>query len=115
MMHKMKTNWTIWQPIGAPEQCRQIAAPAGPGVYQLQNKKTKQMVLFGIGVECKRRMKSLFPAPYGTGKRNNGEKREYVLKHWRDIEYRTFATATREQAKLIEDEIKTQRTHIFNT
>ena len=60
-------------------------------------------------------MKSLFPAPYGTGKRNNSEKRNYIFKQWRNIEYRTCAIDTREQAKLIEDEIKAQRNHIFNT
>ena len=111
----MKGNWTIWQPICAPEYCRQIQGPDGPGVYQLRNKKTKQLVLFGIGVACRQRMKSLFPAPYGTGKRNNSEKRDYVFKQWRQIEYRTCATNTRADAKAIEDEIKAQRNHIFNT
>lgn len=60
-------------------------------------------------------MKSLFPAPYGTGKRNNGTKREFVLKNWRKLEYRTLATATRESAKEIEDRLKAMNNHKFNT
>lgn len=111
----MTPKWTTWNPICSPDQCRQIEGPEGPGVYQLRNKKTKQLVLFGIGNECRRRMKSLFPAPYGTGKRNNSDKRDYGLKYWRQIEYRTCATTTRADAKQIEDSIKALRNHIFNT
>ena len=99
----------------APEQCRFIIAPEGPGVYQLRNRKTNEQVLFGIGKECRKRMKSLFPAPFGTGKRNNGEKRNYILQNWQHIDYRTCSTATREEAKAIEDVLKAQQNHIFNT
>jgi len=111
----MENKWTGWMPLCAPESCRQIAGPDGPGVYQLRNKKTNQFVQFGIGIRCRYRMKSLFPEPFGTGKRKNSEKREYVLKHWRDIEYRTCVTESRDKAKLIEDDLKAQRNHIFNT
>jgi len=111
----LKKQWTIWQALPTPEECRQIVAPDGPGVYQLRNRKTKELVLFGIGRECRKRMKSLFPAPYGSGKRNNFSKREYILKNWRDIDYRTWATDTREEANELEDGLKAKRNHIFNT
>jgi hypothetical protein len=48
------------------------------------------------------RMSSLLPAPWGTGTRNNAEKRDYVAAHVGDVEYRTIAIATRDEAKQFE-------------
>lgn len=109
------SNWSSWTPLPPPQNCREIKGPEGPGVYQIRNKVTQQFILFGIGVECRKRMKSLFPEPYGTGKRNNSNKREYVLTNWQVLEYRTLSTRTREEAKLIEDGIKAQNIHLYNT
>lgn len=92
-------NWTTWKSIPSPEVCRTIEAPNAPGVYQIRNNKTEQFIQFGIGKHCRKRMKSLFPAPYGTGKRNNAEKRKYILQNWKQLEYRTLETKTREDAK----------------
>ena len=107
-------NWSNWNPMPTPDNCRKIDAPKGAGVYQIRNKKTNQFIQFGIGVECQKRMKSLFPAPHGSGKRNNSDKRNYILKNWSNLEYRTLATDTREEAKQIEDGIKAQNNHLFN-
>ena len=98
----------------SPETCRQISGPLGPGVYQVRNKISAQFILFGIGVRCHKRMKSLYPAPYGTGKRNNKEKRAYVLANWQSLEFRTISTETRPDAKAIEDKIREKRDHLFN-
>ncbi|MBU2912933.1 hypothetical protein [Reichenbachiella agariperforans] len=108
-------NWTNWKELPSPEQCRGIEAPNGAGIYQLRNKKTDELVLFGISVTCRKRMKSLYPKPYGTGTRNNSGKREYVLNNWQNIQYRTLSTSDRDEAKRIEDEIKQKDNHIFNT
>jgi hypothetical protein len=108
-------EWSEWKPMPAPENCRLIEGPKGPGVYQIRNKNNKQFIQFGIGEECQQRMRSLFPQPYGTGTRNNDDKREFVLKNWQSLEYRTLETDTREEAKRIEDKLKAQKNHRFNT
>lgn len=108
-------EWTLWQPMPQPECCRTIIAPTGPGVYQVRNSKSHQLILFGIGKQCQKRMKSLYPAPYGVGTRNNSDKRDFILKHWSSLEYRTISTATREEAKQIEDQLKALQIHLFNT
>lgn len=107
--------WTNWRAMPSPQDCRLINAPSGPGVYQIKNKVTGQLIQFGIGVKCQERMKSLFPEPYGCGKRNNSNKREYIFSNWKNLEYRTFATLTRAEAKLIEDSLKAENNHLFNT
>ena len=108
-------KWTDWKPMPSPETCRTIVAPSGPGVYQIRDKTTKQLIQFGIGVECQKRMKSLFPEPYGVGRRNNSNKRSHILMNWKQLEYRTMATNTREEAVLIERELKAANNHLFNT
>ncbi|WP_298392226.1 hypothetical protein [Flavobacterium sp.] len=92
-------KWSQWKPMPQPESCRAIDAPIGPGIYQIKTSNTNQFILFGIGVQCQKRMKSLYPKPYGVGTRNNSDKRDFILKHWKSLEYRTLSTATREEAK----------------
>ncbi len=108
-------NWTKWKPMPSPENARTIDGPEGPGVYQIWNKKTKQFIQFGIGSDCRYRMKSFFPKHYGVGTRNNEAKRQYILDNWKQLEYRTIETESREDAKRIEDNLKSDNNHLFNT
>lgn len=98
-----------------PENCRNIVGPAESGVYQIRNKESNYLILFGIRKKCRNRMKSLYPSPFGTGTRNNECKRKYVLDNWRKLEYRTMKTESREEAKRIEDSLKADKNHVFNT
>lgn len=109
------TTWSNWIIMPSPDSCRKIEAPRGSGIYQIRNRVTMQNIQFGIGVGCQKRMKSLFPKPHGVGTRNNENKRVYILTNWKDLQYRTFATDSRAEAKLMEDSIKAQNNHLFNT
>lgn len=108
-------NWSEWNPMPAPEDCRNIKGPEEYGVYQIRNKKTGQFIQFGESKHCRKRMKSFFPKPYGTGTRNNENKRKYILENWKDLEYRTCATATKEEAVKIDRHLKSLNIHLFNT
>lgn len=108
-------NWTNWKPMPSPQDCKNIEGPEGPGVYQIRNFKNDMLIQFGIGIECRKRMRSLFPPPHGTGTRNNSSKREYLLNNWQDLMYRTYPTTTREEAARIEAGLKAQHNHLFNT
>ena len=108
-------NWCEWQPMPMPENCRQISGPENSGLYQIRNKQSNKLILFGIGKKCQERMKSLYPKPFGTGTRNNEAKRKYILENWEVLEYRTMKTDTREKAKKIEDAVKAKKNHLFNT
>ena len=76
-------NWTEWLPMPAPEDCRNIKGPEGPGVYQIRNRKSGMFIQLGESNNCRERMKSIFPIPFGTGTRNNESKREYILANWK--------------------------------
>ena len=109
-----ESRWTNWIKFPAPEKIRDIRGPAGPGVYQVKNEKTGELILFGIGGECQKRMQSLMPAPWGTGTRNASDKRQYIYDNYKDLVYRFIKTDTRKEAADIERAIKAQNNHLFN-
>ena len=114
-LKKLEGLWDKWQLMPSPENCRNIAGPKNSGVYQIRNKNTRELILFGIGEECQKRMKSLFPAPYGTGTRNNEYKRKYILEHWENLEFRTMETDGIETTKSVEHLLIARINHLFNT
>ena len=117
MPKSISPNWSRYRPFPDPRKGGILHAPLGPGVYDLRRVSTGKPVLFGIGSRCAHRMTSLLPAPLGTGTRNNSRKRNYLLRHLSDIEYRTCACKSREEAADIERDIKRTKGHLytFNT
>lgn len=111
----MNLDWSNWTAMPSPERCKQIEGPECSGVYQVRNKRTEEFILFGESVTCRKRMRSLFPKPYGTGTRNNENKRNYVLANWQDLEYRTVETQTKADAVIIDRYLKSLVNHKFNT
>jgi hypothetical protein len=100
-----EADWSEWRAFPDPRQGELLIAPYGPGLYELRHWHGK-LILFGSSAHVASRMSSLLPHPYGTGTRNNTTKRNYVLAHCDDIEYRTLATATVEEARSIEAHLK---------
>ncbi len=104
--------WLVLE-LGATTSAGCLGCPLGPGAYDLRNAKTGQPILFGIGGRCALRMTSLLPKPWGSGGRNNSDKRKYLKHQLRNIEYRTMACDTREQAAAVERAIKRDRGHEY--
>lgn len=100
-------EWSQWSPFPNPHQKGILFSPFGPGVYQLRNIASGQLVLFGRGKNLAYRMSSLLPAPYGSGTRNNAQKQGYVLEHLPVIEYRTLPCL--DEAEAISEENKLKR------
>lgn len=115
MMNMEDLKWTEWKRMPAPENCRNIEGPEGPGVYQIRNRKTKEYIQFGESKTCQERMKSFFPKPYGKGTRNNESKRKYILENWKNLDYRTVSADSKEHAKSIDSFLKSLNIHKFNT
>ena len=108
-------QWSVWMKFPTPTEIRRINVLNLCGVYQLRNRRTDEFVLFGIAGRLRVRMKSLMPAPYGTGTRKNESKRKYVLENHHNLEFRVCYTPTKEKAREIENELKKMCRHIFNT
>jgi hypothetical protein len=103
------TRWSKWRPFPNPKLGEYLTAPFGPGVYELRNNKTGQLVLFGQGKNVANRMTSLFPKPVGAGTRNNSDKSRYIQRNLSNIEYRTYPCAARAQAVEFERSLKTNK------
>jgi hypothetical protein len=80
----MRQKWTQWRRFPDPRKLELLTAPFGPGCYELRD--GAQLVLFGTSSHLAQRMTSLLPAPFGSGTRNNQNKRAYVLEHLDSIE-----------------------------
>lgn len=110
-----KLNWSKWKPMPSPESCRTIEGPPGPGVYQIRSRVTIEFIQFGESKECQKRMRSLFPKPFGVGTRNNESKRVYVLQNWKKLDYRTIEVDSKADAVTIDKYLKSLNIHKFNT
>jgi hypothetical protein len=107
-------KWTKWKSFPDPRKLEYLFAPVGCGVYQLVNRLTKEFVLFGRGKNLAFRMTSLLPTPLGQGTRDKKEKRDYILAHLENIEYRTLPFFDEHEAKDFEKRLKALNIHIFN-
>ena len=108
-------RWSRWRPFPNPKTGGYLSAPFGPGVYQLRNRKTGELVLFGEGKNVAHRMSSLLPQPLGTPERKNEQKKEYVLDNLDNIEYRAKAYGSKDEAKKEERSMPAKDTYIFKT
>ena len=109
-------DWSTWQQFPDPKAEGYLKAPFGPGVYELRDRSTGDLILVGKSKWVAFRMTSLLPASHGgAGTRNNSEKREYVAKHLADIEYRTRACRTDAEAKTLEGQLRNSRTYTYQT
>lgn len=94
-----------------------LCAPFGPGVYQLRNRRTGELVLFGVGENAAERMTSLLPDQVNSNSRDNKDKQDYVKNNLSDVEYRTMAFEDKDDAKAFEAHIKKchKDEHIFKS
>jgi hypothetical protein len=106
-LNKLEKLWGKWQPM--PENRKSIIGPQNSGVYQIRNKESNELILFGVGKKCQERMKLLY------GGRNNLNKINHVLNYWKALEYRTMETNCREEAEAVEGLLKAKKNHCFNT
>lgn len=98
----MMSEWSEWRTFPDPERGGYLLAPFGPGVYEIRHRSTGELVLFGQGSHVAYRLTSLFPQPWGRGTRNNNAKRTYMWDNRDDLEYRTLACTSKDEAKAIE-------------
>ena len=109
----MDVQWSKWKVFPDPRNMGILYAPIGPGVYEVRNRHTGQMILFGSGKNCAYRMTSLLPPPFGQGTRENADKRKYLWKNIEDLEYRCAACSTNEKRRELESKIKTKGNYRF--
>jgi predicted GIY-YIG superfamily endonuclease len=95
--------WSDWKQFPDPRMGHYLNAPFGPGVYELQNRRTGDFILIGQSKNVAWRMTSLLPS----------QKKEYVRDHLQDIVYRTIPCGTKEEALRQENRLRGEHKYIF--
>ncbi len=108
-------GWNRWQRLPDPRVGGYLSAPFGPGIYQLRNCSTGELILCGHSKNLAMRMSSILPAPLGTGTRKNCDKRQYVLNHLGEVEYRTMACTDKQAALIAERQLRSSNKFRFPT
>ena len=113
---KGKLNrWALWRSFPDPKRGGYLSAPFGPGVYELRNRASGELIYCGEASNVAKRMTSLLPTDAGgAGTRNNWRLRRSVLGHLADIEYRTKACANKNKAKSEESRQLKDNNYLFN-
>jgi len=110
---KVGLNWSPWRAFPDPRHLDYLTAPIGYGCYELRRSDTGEKVLYGRSKNVAARMTSLLPAPLGAGRRNNADKRQYVLNHAARIEHRTLACSSLDETLKVESELAKRGPYLF--
>jgi hypothetical protein len=94
----MDEEWSEWRHFPDPRSKGVLVAPFGPGCYQVRHISNRQKVLFGASGHVAARLSSLLPEPMGTSSRNNDDKGRHCVKYLQDLEYRTLACRSKQEA-----------------
>lgn len=113
-MNNDNLPWSDFAAFPDPLQKHYLFAPIGPGVYELINISSGELIYAGEGGHVAWRMTSLLPKPLGKGTRKNYNLRKYVLENIHNIHYRTLACTDKATAKQIQDKMIVKNKYLFN-
>jgi hypothetical protein len=107
----MVDRWTEWKPFPDPFHGQYIAAPIGPGVYEVCDASTREQIAFGCTYNVAEALTAVLK-PVKARKRS-------FFRRWRtrdlnsQLEYRTWATDSLSDAKVVVDQILGQREAVW--
>ena len=93
--------WSAWRHFPDPRAGGMVVAPIGAGLFELRRIETGELVLFGAGEHVAARLTNLLPATLGASLRKNASRRQYILRHLDDLEYRTMSCRSRGDADVL--------------
>ena len=70
-VEEIMMKWSRWVPFPDPQSGGFLKAPFGLGVYELRDRETGNLILYGMSKNVSTRMSSLLPNPPGTGTRKH--------------------------------------------
>ena len=94
-------TWTEWRRFPDPRRGELLLAPIGPGAFEIRSISTKDPITYGAGERLAERLTCLLPLALGRDIRQSRSRRQYILVHVRDLEYRTAACPSRADAEAV--------------
>jgi hypothetical protein len=108
----MTDIWSNWKRFPDPQAGESLQAPIGPGLYEVRNAVSGDLVAFDYSGQVASALSQLLPddsAPFWR----RFLQRDPVVHRSRDLEYRTLATTTKEEARLIAFRLIERRHSVF--
>jgi hypothetical protein len=100
----MVSGWTTWKLFPLAERGEHLQAPIGPGVYEVRQVSTGGLIAFGHSGQVAHALSRLAPSgPVPFWKRAFAGTAARTPR--RDLEYRTCATATKEKARMVAEQL----------
>lgn len=105
----MVSGWTTWKLFPLAEHGEHIQAPIGPGLYEVRAFSSGDLIAFGHTANVAQALAGLAPRTRNAPawKRMLGLAPRQPAR--RDLEYRTCATRTKAQARLIAEQMLGRR------
>lgn len=107
----MIDRWTEWKPFPDPYYGEYIAAPLGPGVYEVCDASTREQIAFGCTYNVAEALAAILKA--GKAKKRSFFRRNRQRELRSALEYRTWATDSLADARVVIDQILGQREAVW--
>lgn len=107
----MADRWTQWKPFPDPLHGEYIAAPLGPGVYEVCDASTREQVAFGCTYNVAEALAAVLKP--GRVKKRSFFRRVRERYRTSELEYRTWATGSLSDARVVVDQILGQREAVW--
>ena len=92
-------NWTSWKTFPSAARGESVEAPIGPGIYEVRNMATGDLVAFDAAANVARALSALRKKPSRGWAKLFGGRRNSA--HGSDLEYRTCAASSVNEAKMM--------------
>ena len=105
--------WSNWKRFPDAQLGESLQAPIGPGIYEVRHAASGDVIAFDHSGQVASALSELMPdgsASLWWRFRHRGQ----VALRSRDLEYRTCATATKDEARLIAARLSERRHSAFN-
>jgi hypothetical protein len=99
----MTPTWTAWRTFPDPHSGIALAAPAGPGVFEVRHIATGQQVAFAVSADVAASLATLIQPP-ASGLRSIFARRRITHRPI-DLEYRVCPTASMKDARSEEERL----------
>ena len=92
-------NWTTWKQFPSAERGEHIEAPIGPGVYEVRDMATGDLMAFDAAANVAHALSALRKPPARAwAKLFGGDRRAFRTP---DVEYRTCAASSMSEARMM--------------
>jgi hypothetical protein len=107
----MADRWTEWKPFPDPYYGEYIAAPIGPGVYEVCDASTREQIAFGCTYNVAEALAAVLKP--GKSRKRSFFRRLRAREQSSPLEYRTWPTDSLSDAKVAVDQILGQREAVW--